>query len=436
VKEASVFAAIALIRAGIDALLEADLSRLSSTELTAAIRELETERRRCESVDQRVLAEVGERGVAGEYGRTSTVDLLVELLRVSPREARARVNRARDLGPRRAVTGEPLDPTLPLVAQAHRVGAISAEHADVITAAVDAIPSAYAAEFTPTVEQALVEMAQRAEPRQVAKAGHVLLARIDQDGVEPRTEEQQRRREFGIRMNRDGTGTPYGRLTAEACAVWSPVIDSLSAPRPDDEIGEADRRSAWQRRHDALLEAGLRLLRSGTLPDCGGVPVTVMVTLSERQLRERVGYAQTAHGELIDVATLLRLASEAELLSVVLDASGGVLSYGRRRRLASCAQRQALAARDRGCSFPGCMRPPAWCEAHHVIPWQEGGPTDLVNLCLVCSFHHREFERRGWTVRMAGGTPEWIPPPWLDSEQRPRRNTAHHIPDIDLRNAA
>jgi hypothetical protein len=369
------------------------------------------------------------------------VDLLVELLRVSPREARARVARARDLGPRRAVTGEPLAPILALLGEAQRDGTISAEHAGVIVRAVGAVPDRYAGEFSGLVERALVERAlvERAlveqalhvHPGQVAKAGQVLLARIDQDGVEPREQEQRRRREFGLRMHADGTGTPYGRLTPEACAVWQPVLDALSAPMPGED-GERDDRSAGQRRHDGLLDAGLRLLRSGTLPDAGGTPVTVLVTLTDQRLRARSGYASTAHGDLIGVGEALRLDGEAQLVTVTMDAAGGVISYHHRRRLASCGQRQALAARDRECSFPGCTRPPAWCQAHHVIPWQAGGATDLDNLCLVGAYHHREFERRGWTVQMNHGIPEWIPPPWLDPEQQPRRNTAHHITDIDL----
>jgi HNH endonuclease/Domain of unknown function (DUF222) len=156
----------------------------------------------------------------------------------------------------------------------------------------------------------------------------------------------------------------------------------------------------------------------------------VLVSLTEQQLREQTGLAHTGHGDPIAVTDLLRLASEAHITSMVLDAAGAVLSYGQRRRLASCAQRHALAARDGGCSFPGCTRPPAWCEAHHVIPWQQGGPTDIANLCLLCSYHHREFERRGWTVHMTGGIPEWIPPPWLDQQRRPRRNATHHLPEL------
>lgn len=417
--------AIAMIRAGFDALFTSTLSSLSSSELTAVMVELEVERRRGDSFDQHLIAEAAERGTAGEYARTSTVDLLMELLRVSPREAKARVARARDMGPRRELTGQPLEPSFVLVSGAQRSGAISAEHASVITNAVDRIPVHLAMDFTDVVERALVETALHVDPRELAKAGERLLARIDQDGNEPREAEQQRR-EWGIAMKPDGTGVPYGRFTAGLCAVWNPIIDALSAPLPSEE-GERDDRTAGQRRHDGLLEAGLRLLRSGTLPDSGGVPVTILVHIDADQLREQTGVAETGHGDLLPVAELLRLAAEAQIIPVVTNDAGGVLSYGQRRRLASCGQRLALADRDGGCSFPGCTRPPAWCEAHHVIAWNVGGPTDLDNLCLVCAFHHREFERRGWAVRIRDGVPEWIPPPWLDPRQRPRRNRARPV---------
>ena len=346
--------------------------------------------------------------------------------------------RARDLGPRRVPSsGEVLEPILPVIAAAQRDGQISVEHATVIVKAVDAIPDRLAAQFSGLVETTLVEQARHLHPGEVAKAGLVLLARIDQDGLAPREQDQQRRRDFGLRDNRDGTTSPYGRFTPELGAIWKPILDALSAPQPahntdntEDGTGgsvEPDPRSAGQRRHDALLEAGLRLLRSGTLPDCGGAPVTVLAHLSETQLREQTGYATTGHGDLIPVTTLLRLASEATVIPVVFDDAGGILSYGQRRRLASCGQRQALAARDHGCCFPGCTRPPAWCEAHHVIPWNLGGPTALDNLCLLCAYHHREFERRGWIVEIVNGVPQWTPPAWLDPQRKPRTNTAHHL---------
>ena len=142
------------------------------------------------------------------------------------------------------------------------------------------------------------------------------------------------------------------------------------------------------------------------------------------------------HGPAITARALLSWACEAEVVPVVFNASGGVLSYGRRRRYATPGQRLALAARDRGCSFPGCDRPPAWCEAHHVLEWILDGDTELDNLCLVCSYHHRHFAHAGWRVEMRDGVPWWVPPPWEDPQQRPRRNTVHHLDQIVFRQPA
>ena len=131
------------------------------------------------------------------------------------------------------------------------------------------------------------------------------------------------------------------------------------------------------------------------------------------------------------MTTVQRLAGEGEIVEVRLDPLGGVLDYGRTRRLASPGQRKALAARDGGCCFPGCTRPPAWTEVHHVIPWEPDGQTNLDNLCLLCAHHHRSFQPAGWTVVMTHGIPEWTPPATLDPHRRPRRNRAHHH-DIDF----
>ena len=58
-------------------------------------------------------------------------------------------------------------------------------------------------------------------------------------------------------------------------------------------------------------------------------------------------------------------------------------------RLASAAQRTALAFRDRHCTYPGCTRPPTWSlHAHHKTSYRDGGPTTVKNLSLLCSEHH------------------------------------------------
>ena len=70
------------------------------------------------------------------------------------------------------------------------------------------------------------------------------------------------------------------------------------------------------------------------------------------------------------------------MIPAVLGNSGEVLDLGRETRLATTPQRRALGLRDRGCVFPGCTRPSNWCQAHHIIDWIHGGPSDMDNLKL------------------------------------------------------
>jgi len=58
-----------------------------------------------------------------------------------------------------------------------------------------------------------------------------------------------------------------------------------------------------------------------------------------------------------------------------------------------------VAVRDRGCRFPGCDQPVAACQPHHIVPRAQGGPTCLINLMLLCTFHHLiAIHRWGWGI--------------------------------------
>jgi len=59
----------------------------------------------------------------------------------------------------------------------------------------------------------------------------------------------------------------------------------------------------------------------------------------------------------------------------------------------------------------------------HILNWAHGGGTDLTNLCLLCGFHHRDHEKRGWQVTMRDGRPWWIPPAHIDPDRTAIRNT-------------
>jgi len=115
-----------------------------------------------------------------------------------------------------------------------------------------------------------------------------------------------------------------------------------------------------------------------------------------------------------------RLRTAAALLPPVL---GGAptqpLDVGRTTRVVQPAQRVALAVRDGGCVFPGCDRPLAWCEAHHLVHWLDGGPTDLDNLVLLCRAHHRAVHEGGWRLQHQPDGRLTATPPHRQPRRRP-----------------
>jgi hypothetical protein len=176
--------------------------------------------------------------------------------------------------------------------------------------------------------------------------------------------------------------------------------------------------------HDALEMVCSRLLRSGTVPDSGGTPATVVTTIDADALRARTGIGFLTDGSPVSAATVIDLADQADVAWCVKNSRGAVLALGRDRRLASRNQTLALIARDGGCSFPGCDMPQEWSERHHIVSWVDGGPTDLDNLTLLCSYHHHNFAGRGWACRLnRDRLPTWIPPKWIDRRQRPILHT-------------
>jgi hypothetical protein len=69
-----------------------------------------------------------------------------------------------------------------------------------------------------------------------------------------------------------------------------------------------------------------------------------------------------------------------------------------------------LRYRDYGCTFPGCGSR-RFAQAHHIAWWRHGGRTDLNNLLLVCTFHHKLVHEYGWTVRRdTDGIASWFFP--------------------------
>jgi hypothetical protein len=65
------------------------------------------------------------------------------------------------------------------------------------------------------------------------------------------------------------------------------------------------------------------------------------------------------------------------------------------------AIRRAVILRDGHCAWPGCDRPPAECDVHHVHHRKDGGPTSVEKCALFCNFHHDIcIHRWGWEVEL------------------------------------
>jgi len=97
-----------------------------------------------------------------------------------------------------------------------------------------------------------------------------------------------------------------------------------------------------------------------------------------------------------------RALCDSSISRIVTGPGGLPLDVGRTRRTVPPSLRRALAVRDGGCRFPGCDRPPGWCDAHHVIHWLHGGHTALDNLVLCCDHHHNVLHQPGWTTTFDG----------------------------------
>ena len=106
---------------------------------------------------------------------------------------------------------------------------------------------------------------------------------------------------------------------------------------------------------------------------------------------------------------LVRLACDAAVGRIVMRGQSEVLDLGRRARIVPRALRRAIRRRDRGCVFPGCTAPVHWCDVHHLVPWADGGPTNLENCALLCRRHHVLCHEGGWRLaRSPDGTVEIV----------------------------
>ena len=425
---------------------------LSAPQALAVKDRLETVARRQGAVDHRLTAQLVAQSSPTELGGTSWPDVLSNRLRISRGQARRRVDDAADLGPRIAVTGEPLAPVLPNVAAAQAAGAVGPEHVRIIRRFFTDLPSAVDYQTREQCEATLARIAAEQTPDALRKAADRLMALVHPDGDFSDTDRARRRSLVLGKQEADGMSKISGLLDPEARATIDAVLSKWAAPgmcnaedespcvdgSPSAQQIQNDQRSAAQRNHDALKAMGRSVLASGELGHHHGLPVSIVVSTTLQELQSGAGHAVTATGTLLPMPTVIKMASHAyHYLSIFDKHTGRALYLGRTRRIASADQRIVLLARDRGCTRPGCVVAGANCQVHHAVnDWADDGQTNVDDLTLGCGKDNRAVKPGNWTTRKRDdGRTEWIPPPHLDSGQS-RINDYHHpenllLPDDD-----
>ena len=266
---------------------------------------------------------------------------------------------------------------------------------------------------------------------------------IDEAGILERERRQYAQRSLRFRRLPDGMGQLNWTLDPESAALVSELFDRATSPRRGGPrfVNPADVATS-----DAVLNDGrtteqlvsdvfLQLLRSGADRDSSqllgtGAPVLrILVTEKALAAGEAVGSSDEpslGHGHLegesttISKPTFERIACGATMHSVTFGDKAVVIDVGREQRLYTRVQRAALAARDGGCRWPGCERPPSWCEAHHTKFWaRDHGKTNLEDGILLCRHHHLLSHNNGWEITHTDGNYFLIPPRDIDPQQRP-----------------
>jgi hypothetical protein len=182
---------------------------------------------------------------------------------------------------------------------------------------------------------------------------------------------------------------------------------SFSGALPDDQYAEV--KGLLTRRATRRLRSGVTFEQrmSDALVEVCGQPggggtsspprPTVVVHADLTYLAGGPGQAELDVLGPLSPEVARRLACDAKIILSADDAQGHSIQQGGARRSPTGAQRIEIRRRDKGCRFPGCTYT-EFTDVHHVVPWPDGGPTDIPNLVTLCDQHHRDVHELGWKI--------------------------------------
>lgn len=413
------------VRAGLDqavaAVREGCLAGSQTPELAALVREARAVQAQAEFL---VLAATREVDVSGSQvtdGALTPAAWLRQHTRMTPAESCAAARTARVLW------SSALDATRAALAS----GEIDPGAARLIATAPDDAPD----EAVRVIEPHLLEAARHNTVHEVAAILRRFREALDRDRAEEEAVRKHTRR--GVSCATTIDGMLGGRFLLDP-VTGSLLLTALDAAQP---LSTGDRRTAAQRRADALGVVCRHFLGTADTPRTGGARPHVVVTNTRRHPAHRQGTGGSCRecgngtpvaglspetaaalnqalaealadegprlswiGPVPD-ATAARVACDAAVTVVDIDPDGRVTGATRRRRFFTWSQKRAIIARDGDtCPWPWCDRPIRWSDGHHLVPDSDGGPTTVANGALPCEGHHVMVHEGGWTlVRLTDG---------------------------------
>ena len=370
-----VAAAVRLLQAGVATLSNVDLDGLSDGQQLALLRVVHPLVCRMEAQRSRVTGSVHRRGAVFAEGAVSRVAWLRSRLRMSDGQPQLRAAAAVR--------------QVPELATAYAAGQVSYAQISVVAAVVpDIDPEVLAA----GAGKLLAEQVTQLAPGPLRQVAVRVRDHFEPEAAERRARQRLEERWLSVARTFDGAVAVQRVLDPDGGELLLATLNGLMPPPVAHDL-----RTPAHRRADALLD--LCRLAANHTPTAGGEKPHVTVTVDWSTLQGG-GTAALGSGVPITAGTARRLACDATIIPAVLCSTEEPLDLGRAARLVSTAQRRALVLRDQGCRFPGCDRPPQWTDAHHLVPWANGGPTDLDNLVSICRWHHSAVHEGGWTLNL------------------------------------
>ena len=284
---------------------------------------------------------------------------------------------------------------------------------------------------TPETERRLISWAKRVTPATIRRAADVALAPDRNETIE-----SDKSRDLDYWWTDDGRRLWLeGSWPSDQGAVIAKALDRVAGRLPvivdDDDEPPSFETSLAMRRADALVALASHRIAE----DADADRATVVVHVDAETLGSDHGGAEIEGGGVVGAETARRLACDGRIEFAFHDGWGRTVGVDRAARTPSAWLVRQLRHRDRGCTFPGCDA--RWfLHAHHIWHWGWGGPTDLENLVLVCTFHHKLVHEYGWRVeldsravvtwRRRDGTP-------FDPNSVEARNDTERAPELPAR---